>query len=157
MSQLGSQQNNPKERILLMNPDGSGEVKLTNNSWNDANPVWSPDGTKILFSSDRTGNLQIYSMNLDGSGLSQLTSSLGSWSDYPDWQPTTYSEVAQSTPTAISQVNSAPSPITENVFPQVVININVGLFEFSFIGIGVLSIASITILELYLRKRRKND
>ncbi|HZE63172.1 MAG TPA: hypothetical protein VE056_04800, partial [Pyrinomonadaceae bacterium] len=40
-------------QIYSMNTDGSGLVRLTNNSYNDDHPRWSPNGTKILFQSDR--------------------------------------------------------------------------------------------------------
>src|SRR5438093_9546953 len=39
--------------IYVMNEDGSGQVNLTNNPGNDTHPVWSPDHTRIAFSSDR--------------------------------------------------------------------------------------------------------
>ncbi len=41
--------------IYSMNPDGSGQTNLTNNSTVDVNPAWSPDGTKIAFASERDG------------------------------------------------------------------------------------------------------
>lgn len=37
-------------------------------------PAWSPDGSQIAFSSNRSGNYDIYVMNSDGSHLRQLTS-----------------------------------------------------------------------------------
>ena len=42
--------------IYVMNEDGSGQFNLTNNPANDTHPVWSPDHTRIAFSSDRDGN-----------------------------------------------------------------------------------------------------
>ena len=36
-----------------MNADGSGQTRLTNNPAADGEPAWSPDGTKIAFTSDR--------------------------------------------------------------------------------------------------------
>lgn len=59
--------------IYVMNPDGTGQMRLTNNLKNDTSPVWSPDGTKIAFMSDRDGNPEIYVMNADGSGQTRLT------------------------------------------------------------------------------------
>lgn len=52
----------------------------------DGYPVLSPDGTKILFESDRTGASEIYTMNLDGSGLTQLTFNTAN-DDSPVWSP----------------------------------------------------------------------
>ena len=48
-------------------------VKLTNNTQSDSGPVWSPDGTKIAFVSERTGDEEIYAMNADGTNPVQLT------------------------------------------------------------------------------------
>ena len=56
-----------------MNADGSNPVNLTNNIAYDAEPAWSPDGTKIAFTSLRSGNYETYVMNADGSGLVNLT------------------------------------------------------------------------------------
>jgi len=52
---------------------GKGEVNLTKNPADDANPDLSPDGTKVAFSSNRAGGHDIYVMNVDGSDLTRLT------------------------------------------------------------------------------------
>ena len=58
-----------------MNPDGSGLVSLTAGSWAaDSQPVFSPDGSRIAFVSDRTGDAEIFVMNADGTGVTQVTS-----------------------------------------------------------------------------------
>jgi len=59
--------------IYVMNPDGSNQTNLTNNSAEDVDPSFSRDGSKIVFSSNRDGDYEIYSMNADGSNLRQLT------------------------------------------------------------------------------------
>jgi Tol biopolymer transport system component len=46
-----------------MNPDGTEQQNLTNNPANDGEGSWSPDGTKMVFESDRDGNLEIYTTN----------------------------------------------------------------------------------------------
>jgi TolB protein len=53
--------------IFVMNANGTGLRKLTDNTAVDAAPSWSPDGGKIVFTSDRGGSFELYSMNADGS------------------------------------------------------------------------------------------
>ncbi|PYS21235.1 MAG: hypothetical protein DMF72_18040 [Acidobacteria bacterium] len=76
-------------QIYVMNADGSGVTRVTYSGANDDYPRWSPNGTKILFQSDRdhsdTGYMDIYVMNSDGSGVTRLTTdanddSMASWS-----------------------------------------------------------------------------
>lgn len=52
----------------------------------DEYPTWSPDGTKIVFYSDLSGDREIYVMDADGSNLKQLTNSPGVDED-PSWSP----------------------------------------------------------------------
>ena len=61
--------------ICLINPDGSGYERLTNNNWLDAYPCWSPDASKILFLSwpDRPANtMDIFVMDANGANPSEL-------------------------------------------------------------------------------------
>jgi Tol biopolymer transport system component len=60
--------------VYSMNPDGSGRVNLTQNASADVDPSYSPDGSKIVFASDRGGNgFAIYLMNADGSNVHLVT------------------------------------------------------------------------------------
>jgi Tol biopolymer transport system component len=60
--------------IYVMNIDGSSLRQLTSGA-NNADPVWSPNGARITFGSDREGGnlLNIFAMNADGSQQEQLT------------------------------------------------------------------------------------
>ena len=71
--------------VYLLSADGTTVTNLTNNPSSDDDPAWSPDGETIAFTSNRTGSWQIYVMNADGSGQTQLTS--GSFANAPAWSP----------------------------------------------------------------------
>ena len=58
-----------------MNADGSGQVQLTDNAVGDLTATFSPDGAKILF--HRTPVNQLWTINAHGSGLTQLTNTVG--------------------------------------------------------------------------------
>ncbi|SRR6266508_241483 len=73
--------------IYIMNADGTNVRRLTHDAANDDMPRFSPDGGKIVFSSDRTGSRAIYTMNPDGNNVEQLTSDSLVAGD-PDWSPT---------------------------------------------------------------------
>lgn len=68
--------------IYTTNPDGTQQVRLTTNPGSsdlpsDFWPSWSPDGAKIVYTSDRggDGNLDVWTMNPDGTGQSRITTS----------------------------------------------------------------------------------
>jgi len=52
-----------------------GLKKLTDNSWDDEYPKWSPDGKKIAYSANPTGNYDIFVMDEDGTSITQITTS----------------------------------------------------------------------------------
>ncbi|MCB0278507.1 MAG: PD40 domain-containing protein [Calditrichaeota bacterium] len=64
---------NAKATICTINLDGSGFKRLTDESEENADPHWSPNGEKIIFYSERDGNNEIYMMNMDGSEWRRLT------------------------------------------------------------------------------------
>lgn len=60
-------------KICIMNTDGSNLHCITPAGVvNDMNPKWSPDGSKIVFSSDQSSSQDIYVMNSDGSERQKL-------------------------------------------------------------------------------------
>jgi Tol biopolymer transport system component len=70
--------------VVVMNIDGTGRTRLTDHWGSVSGPAWSPDGSKIAFASDRSGQSEIYVMNADGSGLVQVTTTGGQG---PEWSP----------------------------------------------------------------------
>jgi TolB protein len=78
--------------LYVMNRDGSGVRRLTDNPAIDSTPTWSPTGTQIAFTSDRTGTPQIYVVGADGTGLRRLT--FESYADRATWSPAPYNEIA---------------------------------------------------------------
>lgn len=72
--------------VYTMNSDGTGAVRLTNNSVMEWEPAWSLDGGKIAFTSNRDANEEVYTMNADGSvPLNTTNNSAGD--SHPAWSP----------------------------------------------------------------------
>ena len=59
--------------IYVMNPDGSGLVRVTDDPAEDTHPTWSPDGRQIAFVSTRDGNKEIYVVSAEGGIPTRLT------------------------------------------------------------------------------------
>jgi hypothetical protein len=78
--------------INVMNPDGSEQTRLTSNPDVDEEPSWSPDGTKIAFTSYREGGGEVFVMNADGSEQTNISNNHGSVDGDPDWGPATDTE-----------------------------------------------------------------
>ncbi|MGD8748601.1 MAG: hypothetical protein PVI44_09040 [Balneolaceae bacterium] len=64
--------------IFLMNADGSGSPQnLTNDIYSNRNPVWSEDGTQIIYERIQGSNIDVYSINTDGTNSTPLTTDSG--------------------------------------------------------------------------------
>ena len=68
-----------------MNADGTDKRLLTESPSIDIAPTWSPDGKKILFSSNRSGYFNLYIVDVESGDVERLTDSdfheyHGSWS-----------------------------------------------------------------------------
>jgi Tol biopolymer transport system component len=97
----GASGNDPDYNIYVMNADGTGITRLTDNPSDDGFPSWSPDGRKIAFASTRddcsnsdrpdcrtTGDsgpfFALYVMNADGADQHRLTDT---FAQFADWSP----------------------------------------------------------------------
>ena len=77
----------PRPQIFVIGSNGAGETNITQSASGNDSPSWSPDGTKIAFSSNRDGNWEIYVMNADGSGVTRLTTNRSADDASPVWSP----------------------------------------------------------------------
>jgi Tol biopolymer transport system component len=77
----------PHMDIFEANPDGTELKRLTTSPGYDAEGSYSPDGKQIVFCSQRTGDLQIWTMNADGTSPRQLTTAQGCYNGGPFFSP----------------------------------------------------------------------
>ena len=82
-----SDRDNRHYEIYVMNADGAGQTRITNNSSDSESlPSWSPDGTHIVYSSDKETSYKIFKLNADGSGTSEKLSN-NDTDRAPFWSP----------------------------------------------------------------------
>ncbi|HKE11949.1 MAG TPA: Tol-Pal system beta propeller repeat protein TolB [Myxococcota bacterium] len=72
--------------IWLVNRDGTGGRRLTNERSLEVSPAFSPNGRRMAFVSDRVGSPQIYIMDLDDGSVRRLTYT-GGYNTAPAWSP----------------------------------------------------------------------
>ena len=70
-------------QIYVMNPDGSGVARVTNDTGGSVDPIWSPDGKRIAYANFHSGRSEVFVINVVGTGETQLTTEggfPGAWS-----------------------------------------------------------------------------
>jgi Tol biopolymer transport system component len=74
-----------QEDLVVSAADGTGIRRITNDRFKDREPMWGPDSDWIYFFSDRSGRYEEWRIHRDGSGLQQITSSVGTglYNPYP--------------------------------------------------------------------------
>lgn len=79
-----------KMELFVSNADGSGARKITNNNCANFAPTFTPDGKRILFSSNRHKcdgrDFELYIVDADGKNLRQLTH-YGGFTSFPEFSP----------------------------------------------------------------------
>ena len=65
--------------LFTVRPDGSQLTQITGLGGYNGVPSWSPDGTRVAFSSDRSGEFHLYTMAPNGTEQSLLTDALSSY------------------------------------------------------------------------------
>ncbi len=83
---FASDRYNGNADIYVMNADGSGQTRLTDNQGADCTPAWSPDGRRIIYACERSANYDLCVINADGTDLTYLTESTVD-EVYPAWSP----------------------------------------------------------------------
>ena len=72
-------------QLVIMNVDGSNQSSVSVTAFRGVDS-WSPDGSKILFRTNRDGNEEVYVMNADGSNQTRLTNN-GAFDGEANWRP----------------------------------------------------------------------
>jgi eukaryotic-like serine/threonine-protein kinase len=62
-----------QEDLFVANADGTAETQITNDTFKDRLPRWSPDGNRLAFYSNRSGAFEIWTIKPDGSDARQIT------------------------------------------------------------------------------------
>jgi TolB protein len=79
-----------KMEIMVGNSDGSGAHAITDFGCASFAPTFTPDGKKILFSSNKhdcdSRHFELYLVNVDGTGLQQVTNT-GGFTSFPEFSP----------------------------------------------------------------------
>jgi TolB protein len=65
------------DELHIIDIESGSDVQLTSNDYQEIFPSFSPDGQRIVYSSDITGDYEIWVMNRDGSQKKQITFSPG--------------------------------------------------------------------------------
>ncbi len=62
-----------KGDVYVVNAQGGKALQITTNAAYDGDPIWSPDGKQIAFSTDRNGNFDVYLVSSEGGVAKRIT------------------------------------------------------------------------------------
>ncbi len=77
----------PSTDLWMFDIDTGNRSRLTFDPAVDMGPVWSPDGSKLLFASARNGLFAIFQKDAHGAGAEELFFSTNTWTLPDDWSP----------------------------------------------------------------------
>lgn len=73
--------------VFVTHGPGQSPTMLTNETGDEYDPRWSPNGEWITYVGNSTGNDEIYLVRPDGSDKRQLTWNEWPWDKHPSWSP----------------------------------------------------------------------
>jgi WD40 repeat protein len=88
-----------------MNSDGTNQTRVTFNTVDDIDPVWSPDGSKLAFARQENSQTDLYTINVNGTGETNITTSPSISEQSPDWQPLSPAPNGYARPRGASPLN----------------------------------------------------
>jgi Tol biopolymer transport system component len=73
--------------LYVMRANGTDIVQLTNDAAQESTPTFSPNGQQIAFERFENGDREIYRIDVNGSGLVNLTNNPPTDDEHPAWSP----------------------------------------------------------------------
>ncbi len=101
-----------EQNIMVVEVEGGRRRMLTEDGHSDRGPAWSPDGGRLAFYSSRSGSLEIWTIEADGSGLRQVTAMPGANLVFPVWAPGGEEVAASEVGGPVRIFRPAPDPVT---------------------------------------------
>ena len=111
VSYISIDENRSNSELFLMNSDGSDKKQLTITSTQESNPQWIEGGKKIAFLSNETGSSQIWTINPDGGGMTQISDVEGGVTGFtfsPDGKKVLFTKDLKSVETASDRYADLP-------------------------------------------------
>lgn len=112
-----------RSELWLVNADGSDHRRLTSGTGNESSPRWSPDGTKLVYTSGAERSSQIFLRWMDTGQTAELTQLLHSpsgvtWS--PDGEQIAFSMLVPEDPPRLAELPAKPEGATWADPPRVI-------------------------------------
>lgn len=114
-----------KGTVHVCKADGKSNIAITKGMGSSYNPKFSPDGKKIAFISDKSGNYEIYICDLEGTAMKQLTNKKGNTIEF-DWSADGKKIVYENIKESVSSINivDVETGVSENLTGEKANNVN---------------------------------